>query len=65
MACKHRHSWILAGGLVEWCYQCGAVRLLRRVDRTISAPATGWNRPTGPDGPNPWGKVKAILGGVT
>lgn len=42
----HRRSlWIIAGGILLWCYRCGAWR--------VNAEEGKWHRPTGPDGPNP------------
>lgn len=42
----HRQSlWLIAGGTICWCYQCGAWR--------INAPNHIWNRPTGLYGINP------------
>ena len=30
--CRHeRHSWLLAGARIEWCYVCGAWRKLKAV----------------------------------
>lgn len=56
MSCRHRQSWLLMGGYLEWCYQCGAFRRLERVKDSTNAvgPVTPWCRPTGLDGPNPW-----------
>ena len=28
MPCKHRSSWLIAGGYIEWCHDCGAFRNL-------------------------------------
>lgn len=53
MICKHRQYWVIAGGWWLWCYQCGAIRPMRRTTPTISEPAGGWTRPTGPGGENP------------
>jgi hypothetical protein len=43
----HRGSlWLLAGGAICWCYQCGAWR--------PSTPGRmKWHKTTGIDGPNP------------
>ncbi len=53
--CKHRKTWLIAGGYTEWCYQCGAIRQMRQVEGLPNgfAPAEKWIRPTGPNGPNP------------
>ena len=55
---RHRHernSWMLAGGAVEWCYQCGAWRSLKPVNgrSNVLMAATKWQRPSGIGGPNP------------
>lgn len=50
---KHDHRgslWIIAGGAILWCYQCGAwtfngqYRTSKRMQ---------WSKPTGLGGPNP------------
>ncbi len=45
----HRQSlWLIAGGHLAWCYQCGAWKLNHpEAKRT-------WNKPTGIGGPNPF-----------
>ena len=46
---KHDHRgslWIIAGGKVLWCYQCGAWR-------PNVAGRMQWNKPTGVGGANP------------
>ena len=55
---RHRHernSWVIAGGAVEWCYQCGAWRSLKPVNgrSNVLMAATKWQRPSGVGGPNP------------
>lgn len=47
----HRQSlWIIAGGHLLWCYQCGAWRLNRDI---YGEDAGKWHKPTGIGGPNP------------
>ena len=58
--CRHSSSWIMAGGHIEWCYRCGAVRRLRKISPMASVPASTWARPVGPDGKNPWPKVRGV-----
>ena len=53
-ACRHRQSWIVAGGCYEWCYQCGAFRRLAEITPTLVEATSPWCKPTGPDGDNPW-----------
>lgn len=55
---RHRHernSWLIAGGAIEWCYQCGAWRSLRPVNATgnVLTAISKWQRPSGIGGPNP------------
>lgn len=45
---RHRHEqsmWIVAGGHLLWCYQCGAIR--------GTATGTRWQKPSGIGGKNP------------
>lgn len=51
--CKHRRTWMIAGGHYEWCYECGAVRGMRFMDSNSIAPRTYWERPVGMRGQNP------------
>lgn len=37
MACKHRSSWLIAGGYIEWCHGCGAFRNLSHMGGVSSA----------------------------
>ena len=43
----HRHAvWLIAGGAICWCYQCGAWR--------PNTPGRfSWHKPTGDGGANP------------
>lgn len=55
---RHRHersSWLLAGGHIMWCYQCGAIRDMKKVLTNGVAFADGskWRKPTGIGGKNP------------
>jgi hypothetical protein len=48
-ALRHDHrksTWIIAGGSILWCYQCGAWR--SNVPGRMK-----WNKPTGIGGANP------------
>ena len=53
--CKHRKTWLIAGGFVEWCYQRGAIRQMKRIEGLANGftPAEKWIKPTGPNGQNP------------
>lgn len=47
---KHNHRqslWLIAGGKIAWCYQCGAWKINHE-----NAPRM-WNKPTGIGGINP------------
>ena len=64
MACKHRKTWIMASGHLEWCYQCGAIRQMQPISGTnTTAPyvkegkRAKWIKPTGVNGDNPWEKL--------
>jgi hypothetical protein len=55
--CRHRHTWDYSihpyGGpsyVVQWCYQCGAIR---KNDLTIPREISKWTKPVGPGGENP------------
>ena len=53
--CRHRHTWLLASGLIEWCYECGAVRKMQRILNTNSVcPLGRWAKPVGQGGENPY-----------
>lgn len=56
MRCRHRDSWIVFGGLAEWCYRCGAWRKLKPVKGSAAQleSASTWVRPVGAEGENPW-----------
>lgn len=53
--CRHRHFWIMSGGHLLWCYECGAVRNMKVILNTNEcAPLGCWVKPTGIGGDNPW-----------
>ena len=34
---RHRHentSWLIANGNYQWCYQCGAIRKMKQMEKT-------------------------------
>ena len=43
---KHRKCWIVGGGALLWCYECGALG-------NNQAGGGRWHYPVGPDGKNP------------
>lgn len=48
---KHDHRgsiWIIAGGNILWCYQCGAWRM-----NLPGRVPGGWHKPSGIGGANP------------
>ena len=59
MASKHRHSksWLISGGTLEWCYECGAIRRLRIRNSDegthYSEPIERWTKPAGIGAENP------------
>jgi hypothetical protein len=57
--CRHeRNSWIILGGMVEWCYVCGAYRLLRLLDHSTSTPRSRWIKPSGDPKRNPTAQIE-------
>lgn len=42
--CKHRKTWIISGGLTEWCHDCGAFRNLAPASLRSNAirPISSW-----------------------
>ena len=59
MNCRHRNSWLIAGGAYDWCYQCGALRTMFESGIAQVSPTSPWCVPTGPKGENPWFKWDA------
>jgi hypothetical protein len=57
--CRHRDSWLIAGGNYEWCYRCGALRRMQETGIAQVTPQSVWCRPVGPRGENPWPRFKA------
>lgn len=59
--CYHsRNSWLIMGGQVEWCWRCGAYRMMQRsCSANAVSPSGPWARPTGSDGDNPWERYEA------
>lgn len=56
--CRHRRTWLIAGGYHEWCYECGALRRMEVAPPNSCYPVTRWTRPTGIGGDNPWPPVE-------
>jgi len=54
--CKHNKTWLIAGGNYEWCYECGAIRVLRRTGVCECTPVSPWCTPVGRGNGNPWNK---------
>jgi hypothetical protein len=44
---------------MEWCYACGAIRELRSTGENAVAPSSGWQKPVGEDGNNPFEAMAA------
>lgn len=50
MSCRHPHSWIICGGHLCWCPDCGAIRKLKRTGaNTLEYLWTRWIYPKGAD----------------
>lgn len=54
MSCKHRKTWIAGAGFIEWCFECGAIRRLKRMEGNKCAPSSRWACPVGKGGANPY-----------
>ena len=66
--CRHNKSWVVCGGYMEWCYECGAIRFLRAlpINANYSVPTSGWVKPAGRGGENPftpedWARGRGLL----
>lgn len=51
LPCKHSKTWLIAGGRIEWCYQCGAFRTLNELISGGSVVCSAW---CSPSTDNPW-----------
>ena len=57
--CRHeRNSWIILGGLGEWCFVCGAWRPLRIIGTNSSVSAGAWRKPSHDRNVNPYTPAK-------
>lgn len=54
--CRHNKSWLIACGLIEWCYECGAFRKMYPVKQDVY-PLGIWIKPVGKGGENPSDKL--------
>ena len=64
MKCKHRKTWLLGlQTVIEWCYECGAIRGMLDQEPNVCRPTTTWVRPTGEGGDNPYAKMRPLKGG--
>ena len=54
--CRHNRCWLVAGGHIAWCYECGAIRKCAPIKGETNAVASVgcWVKPTGRGGRNPW-----------
>lgn len=57
MTCRHKRTWIVFYGRGEWCYECGALRMMQGAEGTANgiSPLTKWAKPAGEGGENPYG----------
>lgn len=63
LGCRHRQSWLIAGGVWEWCYCCGAIRRMKHIRENAVAPDSTWVKPVGERGENPheaWMKASSL-----
>lgn len=55
--CRHKGTWLIDcddNGCHEWCWECGALRYLKKVKGCNAyTPQTYWQRPGGIKGRNP------------
>lgn len=51
--CRHKKTWLVSGGSLEWCYECGAIRGMRHIGGNSVAPDSKWVKPVGKGGENP------------
>lgn len=63
--CRHAGTWIMADGSIEWCYVCGAVREMARLNYggmaiNASRAATTWVSPTGDKQNNPFARMRKL-----
>jgi hypothetical protein len=58
MRCRHYGTWLIAAGSYEWCWRCGAFRMMEHIGPASVTPAGAWARPVGPDGENPWDALR-------
>jgi len=52
-SCRHRNTWISFSGHGEWCYECGAHRIMRKGAGNGVYPITAWRAWVGAGGENP------------
>ena len=52
-SCRHNKTWLIAGGMIEWCYVCGAYRVMKRIGVNQVCPDTKWTRPSNDPNKNP------------
>lgn len=52
--CRHRGTWLICGGSVEWCYECGAWRQTKELGIASVVADSPWCYPVGVGAENPW-----------
>lgn len=52
--------WLMCGGYLAWCYECGAVRRMQRTEQShgVAPFDKHWTKPVGKGGENPALKEK-------
>ena len=59
--CRHYRTALICGGHYEWCYECGALRVMDYISATVLTSYSRWQRPVGVGGENPF-PLKVIKG---
>lgn len=52
--CRHRRTWLVAAGYMEWCYECGVFRTMEQTSATSCKPMSAWCVPVGAGADNPF-----------
>lgn len=55
--CRHNRCWVMFGGYLLWCYECGAIRRMQYGANGFETDG-GWIKPVGKGGENPWFKLQ-------
>lgn len=62
-SCRHRDSWVVSGGYLMWCPDCGAIMSMRQeLDGSWSYRWKRWLKPQGQD--KAWAAHKRLEDGA-